>query len=129
MCVYNVHKVLCYLPQNLEVCLLSQALSYLEDLSSQRFVINKKMVDFYQICLCCVSGFHIVFDLGNLFKLPPLYDFSNFLVNGKPGTGSTQIENVFEFIFGLWYTGSIAWLFLTFFISAGSSAALHGSLF
>ena len=86
------------------------------------------MFDFYQMCLGCVSGFHILFGLGNLFKLPPLYDPSNFLVNGKPGTGSTEIEKLLQFVFGLWYTGSIAGVLLTFFISTGSSAAFHGAL-
>ena len=83
-------------------------------------------MDLYQICLCCVSGFHILFGLGNLFKLPPLYDPSNFFVNGKPGTGSTEVEKLVEFLFGLWYTGSIAGVLLAFF--AGSSPALRGAL-
>ena len=86
------------------------------------------MTDFYQICLCFVSGFNILFGLGNLLKLPPLYDPSNFLVNGKPGSGSTEIEKLLELTFGLWYTGSIDCVLLTFFIFAGSSTALHGAL-
>eukprot|EP00090_Calanus_glacialis_P047428 TRINITY_DN9843_c1_g1_i1.p1 TRINITY_DN9843_c1_g1~~TRINITY_DN9843_c1_g1_i1.p1 ORF type:complete len:148 (-),score=18.83 TRINITY_DN9843_c1_g1_i1:14-427(-) len=84
------------------------------------------MVDLYQICLCCVSGFHILFGLGNLFKLPPLYDPSNFFVNGKPGTGSTEVEKLVEFLFGLWYTGSITGVLLMFFW--GSLDALCGAL-
>ena len=88
---------------------------------------NIKMVDLSSIFLFCVSGFHIHIGFGNLFKLPPLYDPSNFLVNGKPGTGSTEIEKLLEFIFGLWYTGSIAGVLLTFF--SGSSAAFQGALF
>ena len=93
---------------------------------AKAFVKNIKMVELSSIFLCCVSGFHIHIGLGNLFKLPPLYDPSNFLVNGKPGTGSTEIEKFLEFVFGLWYTGSIAGVLLMFF--CGSSAALCGAL-
>ena len=71
------------------------------------------MVDLYNICLFLVSAFHILAGVGNLFKMPPLYDSSNFLVHGKPGTGSTEIEKLLEFIFGLWYTGSISGVLLS----------------
>ena len=83
------------------------------------------MVDFYLISLCLVSGFHLLFGLGNIFKFPP-YDPANFLVNGKPGTGATEIEKLLEFVFGLWYTGSITGVLLAFF--SGSSPALCGAL-
>ena len=72
-------------------------------------------MDLYNVCLCGLSGFHILFGLGNLFKLTPLYDPSNFLVNGKPGTGSTEIEKLLEFVFGLWYTGSNTGVLLSSF--------------
>jgi hypothetical protein len=91
-------------------------------------VENNIMVDLSSIFLFCVSSFHIHIGLGNLFKLPPLYDFfaPSWLVNGKPGTGSTEIEKLLGFVFGLWYTGSIAGVLLMFF--CGSSAALCGAL-
>ena len=91
------------------------------------YIVLNKILNFYQLCFSCVSVFHILFGLGNLFKLPPLYDPSNFFVNGKPGTGSTEVEKLVEFLFGLWYTGSIAGVLLTFF--SGSSAAFQGALF
>ena len=65
-------------------------------------------MDLYNVCLCSVLEFQILFGLGNLFKLPPLYDPLNFLVNGKPATGSNEIEKLLEFVLDLWYTGSIA---------------------
>eukprot|EP00092_Neocalanus_flemingeri_P059477 GFUD01071098.1.p1 GENE.GFUD01071098.1~~GFUD01071098.1.p1 ORF type:complete len:136 (-),score=27.42 GFUD01071098.1:28-435(-) len=83
------------------------------------------MVDLYTVSLGCVSGFHLLFGLGNLFKFPP-YDPANFLVSGKPGTGATEIEKLLEFVFGLWYTGSITGVLLAFFY--GSSDCLRGSL-
>ena len=83
------------------------------------------MVDLYNICLYSVSAVHILFGLGNLFKLPPLYDPSNLLVLGKPGTGSTEIEKLLEFIFGLWYTGSISGVLLS---NHWGPEALRGAL-
>jgi len=47
-------------------------------------------------------------------------------VNGKPGTGGTEIEKLLEFVFGLWYTGSITGVLLAYF--SGSSLALCGAL-
>ena len=79
-------------------------------------------MDLSLIFLCCVSGFHIYIGLGSLCNLFA----ASWLVNGKPGTGSTEIEKLLGFVFGLWYTGSIAGVLLTFF--AGSSAALRGAL-
>ena len=83
------------------------------------------MVDLYDICFYSVSAFHLLFGLGNLLKMPPLYDPANFLVLGKPGTGSTEIERLVEFIFGLWYTGSITGVLLT---NHWGAEALRGAL-
>ena len=83
------------------------------------------MVDLYHICLYSVSAFHILFGLGNLLKLPPLYDPSTWLVVGKPGTGATEIEKLLEFIFGLWYTGSITGVLLA---KNWAPEALRGAL-
>ena len=79
-------------------------------------------MDLSLIFLCCVSGFHIYIGLGSLCNLSP----ASLLVNGKPGTGSTEIEKLLGFVFGLWYTGSIAGVLLMFFW--GSYAALRGAL-
>ena len=69
----------------------------------------------YYIGLFIVSSFHILVGLGNLFKLPPLYDSSNILVNEKPGAGSTEVEKLLELITGSWYTASIIAVFLSAF--------------
>jgi hypothetical protein len=75
------------------------------------------MVDLSSIFLCCVSVFHISV---------PFYDPAAWYVNGKPGTGSTEIEKLLRFVFFLWYTGSIAGVLLMFFL--GSSDAFCGAL-
>ena len=83
------------------------------------------MVDFYLITLCALALVHVPFGLGNLFKVGYYYPAA-WLVNGKPGTGSAEIEKLLEFVFGLWYTGSITGVLLAYF--SGSSAGLQGAL-
>lgn len=52
----------------------------------------------------CMSGF------GFLFKIPGIYTPDAYLVNGKPGTGTTEFEVVATFVFAIVYLAPIAGL-------------------
>ena len=83
------------------------------------------MSSLYNVSLGIVSAAHLLFGLGNLFKVPP-YDPASFMVAGKPGTGDTPMEKLLEAVFGGWYTSSIIGVLLAYF--SGSSSTLRSTL-
>ena len=82
-------------------------------------------MDLYFLTLCSLCIVHFPFGLGNLMKAGYYYP-ATWLVDGKPGTGETGIERLLEFVFGLWYTGSITGVLITYFFS--TPAAVQGAL-
>ena len=60
-----------------------------------------------------------------------IYNVDAWMVDGKPGTGSTPVEKMLALIFALWYLASILPVILMYFSGSriGLQVAILGPLF
>merc|ERR1711872_1108952 len=76
----------------------------------------------YSISFWFLTLVHIIMGL----KGPLGKNFSNYIVNGKPGTGSTPIEEIVGSIMTTWYLGSGAGVIWAHYI--GNAIARQGAI-
>jgi len=58
------------------------------------------------VCLGVVTVVHLAFGISAYFQAG-VYNVDSWMVDGKPGTGNTPIEQLLGLIFSLWYLASI----------------------
>merc|ERR1712001_303197 len=59
-----------------------------------------------EICLGIVTLVHFAFGISAYFQAG-VYSVDTWMVDGKPGTGTTPIEQLLGLIFSLWYLAGI----------------------